>query len=178
MDEVNLKSSAIFWVLVSISVPLLLVTVTSIYEVQIMVLNYFLVIGLLVFGMVFAINSSLHSFLILKFTTVDRAPLDVGFYYMANASGCLLGTLLSGLTYQIGGLSLCLFTTAIFLTAAAITTKVMPADLKRKTSLKSQTYKLKDHHHFNLTTKFYSYANQTTWKLISYYRWSFNFYTS
>ena len=97
-------------------------------------LNYFLIIGLLVFGMVFAINSSLHSFLILKFTTVDRAPLDVGFYYMANASGRLVGTLLSGLTYQIGGLSLCLFTTAIFLTAAAITTKFMPADLKRKTS--------------------------------------------
>lgn len=64
--------------------------------------------GLLVFGFVFALNSSLHSYLILAFTKADRVTMDVGFYYMSNAAGRLLGTLLSGLSYQLGGLALCL----------------------------------------------------------------------
>jgi hypothetical protein len=67
-----------------------------------------LVLGLLLFGAIFAINSSLHSFLILLFTKAERVTLDVGFYYMANAAGRLIGTLASGLTYQIGGLPLML----------------------------------------------------------------------
>lgn len=71
-----------------------------------------LVGGLLVFGVVFAINSSLHSYLILAFTSSARVTMDVGFYYMSNAAGRLLGTLLSGLSYQFGGLSLCLATAA------------------------------------------------------------------
>ncbi len=72
-----------------------------------------LVGGLLVFGGVFAINSSVHSYLILAFSTGERVALDVGFYYMANATGRLLGTLLSGLSYQLGGLPLCLGTAAV-----------------------------------------------------------------
>ncbi len=64
--------------------------------------------GLLVFGAVFAVNSSLHSYLILAFTSAERVTMDVGFYYMSNAAGRLLGTLLSGLSYQLGGLPLCL----------------------------------------------------------------------
>ena len=64
-----------------------------------------LVMGLLLFGALFAINSSLHSFLILLFTKAERVTLDVGFYYMANAAGRLIGTLASGLTYQIGGVT-------------------------------------------------------------------------
>jgi hypothetical protein len=64
--------------------------------------------GLLLFGIVFAINSSLHSYLILAFTKAARVTMDVGFYYMSNAAGRLAGTLLSGLSYQIGGLPLCL----------------------------------------------------------------------
>lgn len=71
-----------------------------------------LLAGLLLFGFVFALNSSLHSFLILAFSTNQRVTLDVGFYYMSNAAGRLLGTLLSGLSYQVGGLSLCLATAA------------------------------------------------------------------
>ncbi|MEM9146472.1 MAG: organoarsenical effux MFS transporter ArsJ [Pseudomonadota bacterium] len=71
-----------------------------------------LVIGLLVFGGVFAVNSALHSYLILAFTSAGRVTMDVGFYYMANAVGRLLGTLLSGLSYQIGGVALCLATAA------------------------------------------------------------------
>lgn len=68
--------------------------------------------GLLVFGAVFAVNSALHSFLILDFAGAERVTMDVGFYYMANAAGRLLGTLLSGLTYQVGGLPLALATAA------------------------------------------------------------------
>ena len=72
-----------------------------------------LVVGLLAFGFVFAVNSSLHSYLILALSRGDRVTMDVGFYYMANAAGRLVGTLLSGLSYQIGGLPLCLATAAL-----------------------------------------------------------------
>ncbi len=78
-----------------------------------------LIAGLLVFGALFAINSSLHSYLILAFSKGDRVTMDVGFYYMANAVGRLLGTLLSGLSYQFGGIVLCLFVAAIMLGISA-----------------------------------------------------------
>ncbi|MCZ4352860.1 organoarsenical effux MFS transporter ArsJ [Roseovarius aestuarii] len=73
-------------------------------------LTVVLVVGLLIFGFVFAVNSSVHSYLILAFGAAERITRDVGFYYMANATGRLVGTLLSGLSYQIGGLALCLAT--------------------------------------------------------------------
>lgn len=72
-----------------------------------------LILGLLLFGAVFAVNSALHSYLILAFSTGARVTMDVGFYYMANAAGRLMGTLLSGLSYQLGGLPLCLGTAAV-----------------------------------------------------------------
>ncbi|MCK8463221.1 organoarsenical effux MFS transporter ArsJ [Aliiroseovarius sp. S1339] len=77
-----------------------------------------LVAGLLVFGFVFAVNSSLHSYLILAFSKAERVTMDVGFYYMSNAAGRLLGTLLSGFSYQQGGLALCLATAAAMATAS------------------------------------------------------------
>ena len=70
---------------------------------------------LFIFGFVFAINSSIHSFLILKFTDKNRVTLDVGFYYMSNAFGRLMGTLLSGLSYQYGGFSACVLVATILL---------------------------------------------------------------
>ena len=73
------------------------------------------IIILLVFCLFFAINSSLHSFLILKFTNKKRVTLDVGFYYMANAAGRLIGTLFSGLSYTFGGIEFCLFISSVFL---------------------------------------------------------------
>lgn len=73
-------------------------------------LTVLLVAGLMGFGYVFALNSSVHSYLILAFGQADRITRDVGFYYMANAAGRLTGTLLSGLSYQWGGLPLCLAT--------------------------------------------------------------------
>ena len=72
-----------------------------------------MVVGLLSFGVVFAFNSAVHSYLILAFTKAERVTMDVGFYYMSNAAGRLLGTLLSGLSYQLGGLWLCLATAAL-----------------------------------------------------------------
>jgi hypothetical protein len=65
------------------------------------------------------VNSSLHSYLILAFTRAERVTMDVGFYYMANAGGRLMGTLLSGLTYQVGGLALTLGTAAIMVLVSA-----------------------------------------------------------
>ena len=72
-----------------------------------------LIAGLLLFGFVFAVNSSVHSYLILAFGSAERITRDVGFYYMANAAGRLIGTLLSGLSFQIGGLPLCLATAGV-----------------------------------------------------------------
>lgn len=79
-----------------------------------------LIAGLLAFGAIFAINSALHSYLILAFTQAERVTMDVGFYYMANASGRLIGTLMSGLSYQWGGLPACLGVAAVMLALSAI----------------------------------------------------------
>jgi predicted MFS family arabinose efflux permease len=71
--------------------------------------------GLLIFGIVFAINSSMHSFLILAYTSDDDVAINVGFYYAANALGRLSGTLLSGVTYLVGGMTAALWVSASFL---------------------------------------------------------------
>ncbi len=83
-------------------------------------LTALLVLGLLSFGALFAVNSALHSWLILAFSHDERVTMDVGFYYMANAAGRLLGTLLSGLTFQIGGLALMLGTATVLLALSAL----------------------------------------------------------
>lgn len=100
-------------VLVCASMPLLFLTDFS--EAVI------LLFGLAMFGFVFAINSSVHSYLILAYTSDDEVALNVGFYYMANAVGRLVGTLLSGLMYLWGGLVACLWTaTFLCLVSAAV----------------------------------------------------------
>jgi MFS family permease len=85
-----------------------------------------LIIGLLIFGGVFAINSSLHSYLIVSYAGNDGVSLDVGFYYMANAMGRLIGTLLSGWVYQEYGLESCLWISALFLLLTAIISTKLP----------------------------------------------------
>ena len=86
-----------------------------------------LVVGLLIFGTVFAVNSALHSYLILAFTKAERVTMDVGFYYTANAGGRLLGTVLSGFTYQMGGLPLMLGTaTAMVALSALASSRLSP----------------------------------------------------
>ena len=84
------------------------------------------VAGLALFGIVFAVNSSVHSYLILTYTDRDRVALDVGFYYMANASGRLVGTLLSGLIFQWAGLVGALWVSAAFVMAAGTLSLLLP----------------------------------------------------
>jgi len=76
--------------------------------------------GLMVFGVLFAVNSSLHSYLIVSYAKEDGVSLDVGFYYMSNAIGRLIGTLLSGWVYQVYGLGACLWISSIFVVLAAV----------------------------------------------------------
>ncbi len=71
-------------------------------------------IVLTVFGLIFALSSSLHSFLILEATGTGKAAEDIGFYYAANAAGRLAGTAFSGLCFQAGGLAACLLGAALF----------------------------------------------------------------
>ena len=102
------------------AVPAILTGVAIIAGEPQLWLTISLVAGLLIFGIVFALNSSLHSYLILSFTKAERVTMDVGFYYMANAAGRLAGTLLSGLTYQICGLPLMLGVAAFMVALSAI----------------------------------------------------------
>ncbi len=82
--------------------------------------------GLLLFGALFAINSSLHSYLILSYASEDGVSLDVGFYYMANAMGRLLGTLLSGWLFQHYGLPVCLLVSSVLLLLTALISLQLP----------------------------------------------------
>jgi hypothetical protein len=83
-------------------------------------------IGLALFGLAFAVNSSLHSYLILAYAGSEKAAEDVGFYYAANAGGRLMGTLLSGFLYQLGGLTGCLAGSAAMLGLCWLITLPLP----------------------------------------------------
>ena len=82
--------------------------------------------GLVIFGMVFAVNSALHSYLILAYSNRSEVAIDVGFYYSANAAGRLTGTLLSGLGYMWGGITVCLWTSTSFLVLSWIASLTLP----------------------------------------------------
>jgi predicted MFS family arabinose efflux permease len=86
--------------------------------------------GLALFGLPFAVNSSLHSYLILAYAGSEKAAEDVGFYYAANALGRLIGILLSGALYQVGGLMACLFGSAAMLAACWLITLALPASVE------------------------------------------------
>lgn len=85
-----------------------------------------IIIGLLIFGAIFAINSSLHSYLIVSYAGEDGVSLDIGFYYMANAVGRLVGTVLSGWVYQEYGLAECLWISSSFLAIASLLSLKLP----------------------------------------------------
>lgn len=115
-------STAFSWALILAMIPALIAS--ALYfnvSPQIALLG-----GLLLFGVIFAINSSLHSFLIVHMATDDGVSLDVGFYYMANAMGRLIGTVLSGWVYQAYGLEMCLLVSAVFVIIAAILSLLIP----------------------------------------------------
>lgn len=90
--------------------------------------------GLLLFGALFAINSSLHSYLIVSYAREDGVSLDVGFYYMSNAMGRLIGTLLSGWVYQAYGLQACLWISSGFVLLAALISIGLPRHLPQPTA--------------------------------------------
>ena len=118
--EGDLIRAARGWALALLVVPVALTVAALVADGPQSWLTVTLVAGLLAFGVLFAVNSSLHSYLILAFTQVERVTMDVGFYYMANAGGRLLGTVLSGLTYQAGGLPLMLGTASVMIAASAL----------------------------------------------------------
>ena len=89
-------------------------------------LTWVVVVGLGIFGFAFAVNSSVHSYLILAYAGSEKAAEDVGFYYAANAAGRLIGTLLSGLLYQWGGLLAALVGSAVMLVLCWLITLFLP----------------------------------------------------
>ena len=117
--EAEIVTAARGWALALVPVPLSLALLVALAGAPAPWLTATLIAGLLVFGAIFAVNSALHSYLILAFSKGERVTMDVGFYYMANAAGRLLGTLLSGLSYQWGGLPACLGTAAVMVVLSA-----------------------------------------------------------
>ena len=111
------------WALLLAAVPILIALAMSVESWQ----GSAIIIGLLVFGVAFAINSSLHSYLIVSLADSEGVSLDVGFYYMANAMGRLLGTVLSGWIFLQYGLPACLIASSMMLLLAGIISLKLPS---------------------------------------------------
>ena len=94
-----------------------------------------IVIGLIAFGVIFALNSAVHSYLILAYAQGDKVAMNVGFYYMANACGRLAGTVLSGALYQWRGLEACLWASAMFVLAAGALSLLLPRTQPRRAAV-------------------------------------------
>jgi MFS family permease len=114
------------WSALLAAVPLVL---AGLVWAQVPHLTWVVVAGLAVFGAAFAVNSSVHSYLILAYAGSEKAAEDVGFYYAANALGRFFGTLMSGLLYQWGGLSWSLLGSGLMLLACWAVTLALPTRL-------------------------------------------------
>lgn len=120
--ETSLSARLFYWAMGLAVIPLLIAIGCWLdWSPQLVIVG-----GLLVFGGVFAINSALHSYLIVAYAREDGVSLDVGFYYMANAAGRLAGTILSGVVYQFYGLEICLVISSLMLAAALWFTRSLP----------------------------------------------------
>ncbi|TMP75971.1 organoarsenical effux MFS transporter ArsJ [Pseudoalteromonas sp. S1608] len=117
-DRVDIIEKASWWAVALTAVMFIL---AALIQLDIAV-SFTLIIGLLVFGATFAINSSLHSYLIVNLAKSDAVSLDVGFYYMANATGRLVGTVFSGLVYKLYGLQACLWVSVSLLFVVVLVT--------------------------------------------------------
>jgi predicted MFS family arabinose efflux permease len=107
---------------------LVMVTALTVSTVHFLPINTsLLIIGLFIFGGVFAINSSIHSYLIVAYAREEGASMDVGFYYMANAAGRLVGIILSGVIYQHYGLAACLLVSSVFVIATLTVSAYLPS---------------------------------------------------
>jgi MFS family permease len=91
-----------------------------------------IVIGLIAFGIAFAMNSAVHSYLILSYADQNKVAMNVGFYYMANAGGRLAGTVLSGVLYQWRGLEACLWASVVFVLGAGLISLMLPGAGRRR----------------------------------------------
>jgi hypothetical protein len=125
--------AAQWWAFVLAALP---IAIAALVEINVAPATV-VVIGLALFGVVFAINSSVHSYLILSFSDSDEVALNVGFYYMANAGGRLVGCLLSGLSYQLWGLTGCLATTSAMLLVAGVITIVLAGEQQGEAAAKA-----------------------------------------
>ena len=101
------------------------IAMALVYELSVV---YVVTIGLLLFALLFAMNSALHSYLIVRFARTEGASLDIGFYYMANAGGRLAGTIASGALFQWVGLEACLWVSALLIAFASITALSLPQE--------------------------------------------------
>lgn len=121
--------AARIWAAVLAAVPIVLAVIMNSTDVARP--DIVLVAGLALFGLPFAVNSSLHSYLILAYAGSEKAAEDVGFYYAANAAGRLLGIVLSGMLYQLAGIAGCLIGSAVMLLLCSLITFLLPlnADL-------------------------------------------------
>lgn len=123
----NPQAAAVFWVALLTLIPALIALgLTFVSDPQTLLIS-----GLFIFGAVFAVNSSLHSYFIVRYASAESVSLDVGFYYMANALGRLLGTLLSGWIFQLGGqastgLQACLWVAVVMLILACLFSSKLP----------------------------------------------------
>lgn len=116
--------TAIKWAALLTLIPALIaIALSSDFYIKISLIG-----GLLVFGALFAVNSSLHSYLIVRYAGEDGVSLDVGFYYMANAMGRLIGTVLSGWVYQAYGLTACLWISTLFIALATLLSLKLPVN--------------------------------------------------
>ncbi len=126
-DKIPDGRSALWWALaLAFTTAAIAMAMTTNLPVTPVLVAPVLIVGLCLFGILFAINSSLHSYLIVSYAKEDGASLDVGFYYMANALGRLIGTLLSGWIYQAYGLVECLWASALFIALAAVLSLGLP----------------------------------------------------
>jgi predicted MFS family arabinose efflux permease len=115
--------AARFWSFVLMLIP---IAIAGVVALDLARPDMVVVVGLGLFGVAFAINSSVHSYLILAYAGSEKAAEDVGFYYAANATGRFAGTLLSGLLYQTGGITACLIASALLLAVCWSVTQLLP----------------------------------------------------
>lgn len=124
--------AARLWSLILVALPLALAVVLMMPNVPRP--DLIIAVGLALFGLPFAVNSSLHSYLILAYAGSEKAAEDVGFYYAANATGRLVGIMLSGVLYQAGGMTACLLGSAAMLVACWLVTLLLPNSIEANRS--------------------------------------------
>lgn len=121
-ESVSEVAASRLWALLLGIITALLAVVSAFDDVR----TPAIITGLVIFGIIFAVNSSIHSFLVLAYSDDDSVAMDVGFYYSSNAAGRLVGTLLSGLLYVWGGLTLALWGSTVFVVITWIASFTLP----------------------------------------------------